>query len=211
MRKSKLALAALLPIAVIGLAGCGTTAPVAGAAYGAATAATTAPGSMSASPTASGSGAPMVPAKVVLTVQQTKAGYVLANGTGRTVYWFGHDAKGGGKSTCTGPCASSWPPVKGTPVAAAGVKLTGALGTITRPGGVVQATYNGYPLYTYAGDTSPGMATGNGAGGGVWHVITGALLSPSPASAAAASAHDMHGGTAPAPSSSATAARAPGY
>ena len=210
MRTSRLSLAALLPIAVLLTAACGTTAPVAGAAYGTSAAATPTP-SASASSTASApagaSGAPMIPAKAVLTVQKTKVGYVLATGTGRTVYWFSHDVKGGTTSACTGSCASSWPAVTGTPVAATGVTLSGKLGTITRPGGVVQATYNGYPLYTYAGDASPGQASGNGAGG-AWHVITGTLLSPSPASAAAASARDLSagGGSAPAPSSSATAA-----
>ena len=190
------------------MAACGTTAPVPGAAYGTTAAATpTSSSSMPASPAVSASGAPMIPARAVLTVQKTKIGYVLATGTGMTVYWFSKDAKGSGKSACTGTCATSWPAVTGMPVPAAGVTLSGKLGTITRPGGVVQATYNGYPLYIYAGDASPGQASGNGAGG-VWHVITGTLLSPSPASAAAASARDLSagGGAAPAPSSSATAA-----
>jgi predicted lipoprotein with Yx(FWY)xxD motif len=216
MRTSRPALAASLPVTalltVLVTAACGTTAAVPGAAYGTTAPATpSASASMSASAPASASGAPMIPAKAVLTVQKTKIGYVLATGTGMTVYWFSKDAKGG-TSACTGTCATSWPAVTGTPVPAAGVTLTGKLGTITRPGGVVQATYNGYPLYTYAGDMSPGQTSGNGAGG-AWHVITGTLLSPSPASAAAASARDLSagGGVAPAPSSSATAAGVSGY
>ena len=35
---------------------------------------------------------------------------------------------------------------------------------------LVQATYNGYPLYTFDSDNAPGQAHGNGAGG-AWHVI----------------------------------------
>jgi Secreted repeat of unknown function len=88
------------------------------------------------------------------------------------------------------------------------VTLTDKLGTITRSGGVVQATYNGYPLYTYGGDMSAGQTSGNGVGG-VWHVITGAALSASPASAASASAHDQPGGGAtgsPSPTASSTVA-----
>ena len=48
--------------------------------------------------------------------------------------------------------------------------LPGAMGMITRPGGTRQVTINGYPVYTYAGDSAPGQVTGNGIGG-AWHVI----------------------------------------
>ena len=34
----------------------------------------------------------------------------------------------------------------------------------------MQATYNGYPLYTFGSDSAPGMTNGNGSGGS-WHVI----------------------------------------
>jgi predicted lipoprotein with Yx(FWY)xxD motif len=128
----------------------------------------------------------------MLTVRKTSAGYVLATRTGQTIYWYSVDVKGSGKSTCAGSCLTAWPAVTGSPMAAAGVQLTGKLGTITRAGGVVQATYNGYPLYTYAQDMSPGQVLGNGVGG-VWHVITGSVLSASPATAAAASLHDTSG------------------
>jgi predicted lipoprotein with Yx(FWY)xxD motif len=38
-----------------------------------------------------------------------------------------------------------------------------SLGTIVRPDGAGrQVTYRGLPLYTFAGDTSPGDASGNG-------------------------------------------------
>jgi hypothetical protein len=51
------------------------------------------------------------------------------------------------------------------------VTLTGTLGTITRSDGKTQATYNGHPLYTYAGDHAAGQTTGNGVGG-TWHAVT---------------------------------------
>ena len=168
------ALSAALCLAAVA---CRGPAASAGAAYGTAPAA--APTTMT----------PAVPAKALLTVRKTGAGYVLATSTGRTIYWYSADIKGSEKSTCTGTCLTAWPAVLGAPVAAPGVQLAGQLGTITRPGGVVQATYNGYPLYTYAQDMAPGETTGNGVAG-AWHVITGAVLSPSPASAAAASLRD---------------------
>jgi predicted lipoprotein with Yx(FWY)xxD motif len=210
MRTSRLALAALLPVTVALTAltaACGTSAPVAGGAYGATATTSAASPAMPASspappsPITTARGAPMIPAKTLLTVEKTKIGYVLATGSGMTLYWYGHDVKGSGTSACTGACLTSWPALRGRPGAAAGVALSGKLGMITRADGVVQATYNGYPLYTYAADMTAGQTTGNGVGG-VWHVITGAVLSPSPAAAAAASARDMSaaggGATAPA-------------
>ena len=53
---------------------------------------------------------------------------------------------------------------------ASGAALDAKLGCITRPGGVMQATYNGYPLYTFGSDSAPGMTNGNGSAG-AWHVI----------------------------------------
>jgi predicted lipoprotein with Yx(FWY)xxD motif len=181
MRSSRLG-SALLSLAAASVvtclaAACGTTSPVAGAAYGTTTGAPIAAGSPSAAM------APKTPAKTELTVRKTKIGYVLATSSGQTVYWFSKDVKGSGKSACSGPCLAAWPVVAGPPSAAAGVRLAAKLGTITRPGGVVQATYNGYPLYTYAMDLTPGQTLGNDAAG-MWHVITGPILSASPASGA---------------------------
>jgi predicted lipoprotein with Yx(FWY)xxD motif len=111
------------------------------------------------------------PAKTdALEVVRTKAGTVLANPRGLTLYYYSEDKPGSGKSVCTGSCASTWPPVVSPVLAPAGVRLPGPLGTITRPGGVKQVTLNGYPLYRYAGDKASGQDTGNGIGG-AWHVI----------------------------------------
>jgi predicted lipoprotein with Yx(FWY)xxD motif len=98
---------------------------------------------------------------------------VLTNAAGRTLYWFGPDTST--RSACTGACAQYWPPVG--PPATAGPGVTGRLATIHRPGGSLQETYNGHPLYTYIADTGPGQARGNNVdlNGGVWHevVVTG--------------------------------------
>jgi predicted lipoprotein with Yx(FWY)xxD motif len=95
---------------------------------------------------------------------------VLTNARGFTLYWFAPDTAT--TSNCTGSCATYWPPMTGTPAAGPGV--TGKLGTITRPGGATQATYNGHPLYTYVGDAQPGKANGNNLNlnGGLWHEVT---------------------------------------
>jgi predicted lipoprotein with Yx(FWY)xxD motif len=94
---------------------------------------------------------------------------VLTNAHGLTLYWFVPDTSTASK--CTGSCAAYWPPVTGSPTAGPGV--TGTLGTITRPGGTLQATYDGHPLYTYVGDSGPGHASGNNLdlNGGLWYEV----------------------------------------
>jgi predicted lipoprotein with Yx(FWY)xxD motif len=99
---------------------------------------------------------------------KTTVGPVLADAKGFTVYWYAKDTAM--TSACTGSCATAWPPVTGKPVAAMGVRLVGKFGTIKRANGVLQATYKGHPLYTYAGDSAPGQIKGNGLGG-IWHVL----------------------------------------
>jgi len=95
---------------------------------------------------------------------------VLTNAKGFTLYWFTPDTPA--KSACYGSCAAYWPPVTGRPAANPGI--TGHLGTIQRSGGQLQATYHGYPLYTYIGDSAPGQAHGNNLNlnGGLWHEVT---------------------------------------
>ena len=95
---------------------------------------------------------------------------VLTSANGFTLYWFVPDSPSA--SRCTGSCAAYWPPVTGTPAAGPGV-TTGKLGTIERPGGTTQATYDGHPLYTYVGDNAPGQARGNklDLNGGYWYEV----------------------------------------
>jgi predicted lipoprotein with Yx(FWY)xxD motif len=94
---------------------------------------------------------------------------VLTNAKGLTLYWFAPDSPAA--SRCTGSCAAYWPPVTGTPKA--GPDVTGKLGTIKRPGGGLQATYDSHPLYTYIGDSAPGQAKGNkiDLNGGYWYEV----------------------------------------
>jgi predicted lipoprotein with Yx(FWY)xxD motif len=104
---------------------------------------------------------------------------VLTNSAGFTLYSFAPDTPT--TSKCNGTCAQNWPPLKG-PVTTAGV--TGTFGTITRSDGSTQATFDGHPLDTFAGDTAPGQAKGNGlnAAGGLWHEITtSGTAAPAPA------------------------------
>jgi predicted lipoprotein with Yx(FWY)xxD motif len=116
-------------------------------------------------------GSPVAAADVGANLKTVKIGGVdvLANADGLTLYWFAPDTTTSSK--CFGSCAIYWPPVSGSPAAGPGV--TGKLGTIKRPGGGLQATYNGHPLYTYIGDRGPGQANGNDLdlNGGFWYDI----------------------------------------
>jgi predicted lipoprotein with Yx(FWY)xxD motif len=99
-------------------------------------------------------------------------GMALVDGQGRTLYLWQADKSG--MSACAGPCAAAWPPVtvSGTPQAGSGVSQS-LLGTAKRADGTEQVTYNGHPLYYFAGDTGPGMAKGQGskAFGADWYVL----------------------------------------
>jgi predicted lipoprotein with Yx(FWY)xxD motif len=117
-------------------------------------------------------GAPRAaPAGTGVTLHSAEIGgvAVLTNARGFTLYWFAPDTAT--TSRCTGSCAAYWPPVFGTPRAGPGV--TGRLGIISRPGGGVQATYDGHPLYSYIGDNGPGQANGNNLdlNGGLWYEV----------------------------------------
>jgi len=109
---------------------------------------------------------------VVIKTISTSKGTVLATDAGRTLYWFAKDTST--QSNCNGSCATYWPPVLGTPTAAAGTSLPHGFGTIKRADGQTQATYDGHPLYTYTGDTAAGQINGNGlnASGGLWWAAT---------------------------------------
>lgn len=96
----------------------------------------------------------------------------LVDQQGRTLYMYTADTQGEA-SACTAECLTQWRPVivTGTPQAGQGINAS-LLGTIKREDGTLQATYNGWPLYTYTGDTSPGMKSGQGVGGS-WYLVSG--------------------------------------
>jgi len=109
-----------------------------------------------------------------LTLRHTTLGTILATGKGFTVYAF--EADRGATSACTGACAAAWPPVT---VSSGSILVDGGaakslVAVTTRPGGVHQLTYNGHPLYTFAGDTGPGVTSGQGSEefGARWDVLT---------------------------------------
>ncbi|WP_182887421.1 hypothetical protein [Microbispora sp. H10885] len=124
-----------------------------------------------ATPTSPVQATPTGPAR--LDAASTSLGTVLAGVDGRTVYLFTKDK--GGVSACTQACAAAWPPVltAGTPQPGSGVRAD-LLGTIKRPDGGSQVTYNKHPLYYYAKDRKAGDVTGQNVRdfGGEWYAVT---------------------------------------
>jgi predicted lipoprotein with Yx(FWY)xxD motif len=117
--------------------------------------------------------APNAGGRATVEVTGNPLGKILVDSHGRTLYLFEKDT--GGKSTCSGACASAWPPftTDGKPVARAGAAGS-RLATTTRAGGAREVTYGGHPLYYYAGDEAAGETNGQGLAqfGAEWYVVS---------------------------------------
>lgn len=168
--------AAAMGLAALALAGCSGHSGRYGASAAHQQASASVPSATIASQMPSGAAQPATAVRG----EATALGQVLADAAGLTLYTFSHDQ--GGTSTCTGPCAVAWPPLTvatgGTVTGPGGTQ--GKLGTITRPGGGRQITFDGHPLYSFSGDSAPGQTHGQGLDA-AWYVIklpTAAVASP---------------------------------
>jgi predicted lipoprotein with Yx(FWY)xxD motif len=106
-------------------------------------------------------------------VADSGVGKILVDSHGKTLYLFEKDS--GTKSTCSGGCATAWPPLRasGKPTAGSGANAS-LIGTTPRSDGKPQVTYNGHPLYGYQGDSKAGDANGQGINGfgAPWYVLS---------------------------------------
>ncbi len=87
----------------------------------------------------------------VTTFEDGTFGRVLATRAGQALYWWKPERDG--RVRCTGSCARAWPPLivakrARVPATIKGVK--GRFGTVQRPDGRRQVTYQGLPIYSYA-------------------------------------------------------------
>ncbi len=101
-------------------------------------------------------------------------GVVLVDQTKKTLYRFSKDVRGSGETHCYGECAQVWrPKASYEPPAAESPGLDeSGFGTIDRKDGYRQATYDGWPLYTYIkeyGRKSKGA--GRHSFGGTWYAL----------------------------------------
>lgn len=104
--------------------------------------------------------------------ESSELGQYLTDQDGMALYMFAPDAQGA--STCYDNCATNWPPftvasADALPTAGEGVDAA-LLGTVERDDGSLQVTYNGWPLYYYAGDMEAGVTGGQGLGSN-WFVV----------------------------------------
>lgn len=122
-----------------------------------------------------GSGTPQAARSTVGTATVSVAGQqerILVTNDGRTLYYFTPD-QDGATLACAGACLTTWLPdvlPQGAKVASNG-SLPAKLGTIARPDGTRQVTYDGWPLYRFAGDTARGAVNGQGMSG-QWFAAT---------------------------------------
>ena len=157
-------LVATAAVGAIALAACGS-----GGLYSSSPTTTTPASSASASAT------PMASTQTApVTAGSTSLGPVLVDASGMTLY--GRTTDTNGTPTCTGACATAWPPVT-----VAGPSLPSGLdakvfSVVARPDGSYQLRAGTWPLYRFAGDAAPGDVNGQGSGG-IWFAVmpTGSL------------------------------------
>jgi predicted lipoprotein with Yx(FWY)xxD motif len=112
------------------------------------------------------------PAVLVKAGKADGLGTVVVSATGKTLYHRAGETKSAFR--CTAACAEQWVPLTVAPGgdAVAGKGLARAkLGTVKRPDGARQVTYNGLTLYRYLKDTKAGEAYGQGVEN-VWYAVT---------------------------------------
>ena len=107
-------------------------------------------------------------AGAVIQVASTDLGDMVVDADGNSLYLFTPDEQG--DSTCYDQCETNWPPLVGDVSAGEGLDAE-LLGSTTRTDGSEQVTYNGWPLYYFAGDAAPGETNGQGISG-VWFVVS---------------------------------------
>jgi predicted lipoprotein with Yx(FWY)xxD motif len=103
-------------------------------------------------------------------------GKVVVDGKGRTVYVLTSGSRKNVPCTDASGCTNLWPDLSlpdGVSSAKAGTGLDASLLGTKMMNGETYATYNGWLLYEYSGDTGPGDGNGQGikSFGGVWWAL----------------------------------------
>jgi predicted lipoprotein with Yx(FWY)xxD motif len=182
--------------------------PVAAALLAAACSSTSSGAAASSAPPAAstGSGSAAAASGTVIKTTAGSTGTFLTDSSGRAVYLWVKDTHN--MSACSGACAGAWPPVtaKGS-VTAGGSAKASDLGTITRSDGTKQVTYDGHPLYYFAGDSGSGQTSGQGSDGfgAKWWLVSPAGAQITSADTASATGSGAGAPVASAPASSGSA------
>jgi predicted lipoprotein with Yx(FWY)xxD motif len=119
--------------------------------------------------------APADPALTLETATTDLGAFITVDGI--TTYYFSVDETPG-VSRCEGDCLAAWPPVtlEAGGAVAAGEGVDGVVGVITATDGSPQVTYDGRPLYYFAGDQAPGDTNGHAVSDVWWVATTDGLL-----------------------------------
>jgi predicted lipoprotein with Yx(FWY)xxD motif len=128
------------------------------------------PPSAPASPASSAAGGSS--SATTVDVHSSNGQSFLTDSSGRALYLWVPDTST--MSTCSGACATAWPPLTTTGAPTAGTGVTASdLGTISRSDGTKQVTYAGHPLYSFAGDKAAGQTSGEGSNGfgAPWYLV----------------------------------------
>lgn len=108
-------------------------------------------------------------------ITHTSRGSLLVNNRGYTLYLFTADRRGSDRCLRVKGCAAAWPPytVSGRESAGPGARQS-LLGTINIGHGRRQVTYDGHPLYGYAGAGAPASTgyIGISSFGGTWYGVS---------------------------------------
>ncbi|HET7413282.1 MAG TPA: hypothetical protein VFJ18_11560 [Pararhizobium sp.] len=117
-------------------------------------------------------------AATVKVSQSDQYGKYLTDANGRSLYLFTKDTQGqgGAKATvsCSGDCLQAWPPFYTDGKPQAGDQADASmLGTIQHDSKMM-VTYNGWPLYYFVKDQSPGDTNGQDKHGfgGEWYLVS---------------------------------------
>ncbi|MEX0663881.1 MAG: hypothetical protein WD598_03795 [Acidimicrobiia bacterium] len=103
--------------------------------------------------------------KPTIKVAESDLGEILVNGKGLTLYAFDIDS-GTDATACGAGCDSTWPALESKkPKVGKGLDAS-----LIASNSSNHVHYNGHLLYTYASDSAPGDANGNGVGD-VWHAV----------------------------------------
>ncbi|MFD2332446.1 plastocyanin/azurin family copper-binding protein [Cohnella sp. GCM10020058] len=89
----------------------------------------------------------------------------LADGQGRTLYFFSNDAND--LDACQGPCIDNWPLLTADELRIPAGLDAADFTVVTHANGVKQWMYKGWPLYRFVKDVKAGDTLGEGVGG-VW-------------------------------------------
>lgn len=121
-------------------------------------------------------------------------GTILVDSQGMTLYHLSGEQNG--KFICTSTaCLGVWHPLI-APSSGAPSGEVGSLGTVKRPEGTVQVTYEGKPLYTFTGDQQSGETKGQGIKDvGTWSVVTTSSSSAPAASTSSSSEPENSSGS----------------